>query len=385
MTSSVHVLTDPRADAIVRAVVDLAHWPNVTTVAEGVENADIAAWLRDCGCEVAQGIYYSPPDHGCGDDGFDRIAGSARLTPTAGFEHALSGGFRSDGGVRPVSVDGCAVGRFIRSVAQYFSVDNSRGREQQAGSPLLAKAQLSGRRHVGNARRSAWMSRRIASRFASFQTLEVRGIDHRSSGRIIEGAPAPLPHRCGAHRGVLGVRRRVVARQVGRPVGDDGFADRGRSGISGFCGRECRYCRAARAWQAAAGMAGDDFRPGRAGVRRDDSAVLPTILPRHCPTSVPAVSDHRVFALPYSRLPCIADIPVRISGRRPFRMLLDGAIVGASLFVVAWVTLLRDAYSTTGVSRLDEFLSIACPIAGVVTVTVAILGLARANAPGARR
>lgn len=56
-----HVLTDPRADAIVRAVVDLAHALNVTTVAEGVENAEIAAWLRDCGCEVAQGIYYSPP------------------------------------------------------------------------------------------------------------------------------------------------------------------------------------------------------------------------------------------------------------------------------------------------------------------------------------
>ncbi len=56
-----HVLTDPRADAIVRAVVDLAHALNVTTVAEGVENAETAAWLRNCGCEVAQGIYYSPP------------------------------------------------------------------------------------------------------------------------------------------------------------------------------------------------------------------------------------------------------------------------------------------------------------------------------------
>jgi diguanylate cyclase len=56
-----HVLTDPRADAIVRAVVDLAHALNVTTVAEGVENGEIATYLRDCGCEVAQGIYYSPP------------------------------------------------------------------------------------------------------------------------------------------------------------------------------------------------------------------------------------------------------------------------------------------------------------------------------------
>jgi EAL domain-containing protein (putative c-di-GMP-specific phosphodiesterase class I) len=55
-----HVLTDPRAEAIVRAVIELAHSPNVTTVAEGVETAAIASWLRDCGCEVAQGIYFSP-------------------------------------------------------------------------------------------------------------------------------------------------------------------------------------------------------------------------------------------------------------------------------------------------------------------------------------
>ncbi|MBV8182786.1 MAG: EAL domain-containing protein [Mycobacterium sp.] len=34
---------------------------NVRTVAEGVETADVAGWLRNCGCEVAQGIYYSPP------------------------------------------------------------------------------------------------------------------------------------------------------------------------------------------------------------------------------------------------------------------------------------------------------------------------------------
>jgi EAL domain-containing protein (putative c-di-GMP-specific phosphodiesterase class I) len=26
-----------------------------------VENVDTAEWLRNCGCEVAQGILYSPP------------------------------------------------------------------------------------------------------------------------------------------------------------------------------------------------------------------------------------------------------------------------------------------------------------------------------------
>ena len=33
----------------------------VTTVAEGVENAETAERLREFGCEVAQGYYYSPP------------------------------------------------------------------------------------------------------------------------------------------------------------------------------------------------------------------------------------------------------------------------------------------------------------------------------------
>jgi EAL domain-containing protein (putative c-di-GMP-specific phosphodiesterase class I) len=57
----IHAVTDPRVEAIVRAVLELAHSLNLATVAEGVETAAIASWLRDCGCEVVQGIYYSPP------------------------------------------------------------------------------------------------------------------------------------------------------------------------------------------------------------------------------------------------------------------------------------------------------------------------------------
>jgi diguanylate cyclase len=55
------ILVDPRAAAIVEAVIDLAHVLGVTTVAEGVENAETAAKLREYGCEVAQGYYYSAP------------------------------------------------------------------------------------------------------------------------------------------------------------------------------------------------------------------------------------------------------------------------------------------------------------------------------------
>jgi diguanylate cyclase len=46
---------------VVRGVVDLAHLLGVATVAEGVENAETAERLREFGCEVAQGYYYSPP------------------------------------------------------------------------------------------------------------------------------------------------------------------------------------------------------------------------------------------------------------------------------------------------------------------------------------
>jgi len=55
------IQVDSRAAAVVRGVVDLAHVLGVTTVAEGVENAETAQKLREFGCEVAQGYYYSPP------------------------------------------------------------------------------------------------------------------------------------------------------------------------------------------------------------------------------------------------------------------------------------------------------------------------------------
>lgn len=55
------VLVDWRAAAIVRAIVDLAHVLGVTTVAEGVEDAATVARLREYGCDVAQGYFYSPP------------------------------------------------------------------------------------------------------------------------------------------------------------------------------------------------------------------------------------------------------------------------------------------------------------------------------------
>ena len=55
------ILVDPRAAAVVRAVVNLAHELGLVTVAEGVENAETAARLREYGCDVGQGYFFSPP------------------------------------------------------------------------------------------------------------------------------------------------------------------------------------------------------------------------------------------------------------------------------------------------------------------------------------
>jgi EAL domain-containing protein (putative c-di-GMP-specific phosphodiesterase class I) len=50
-----------RADAVSRAVIQLAHDLRITTVAEGVETAEQIRQLRLLGCDIAQGYYFSRP------------------------------------------------------------------------------------------------------------------------------------------------------------------------------------------------------------------------------------------------------------------------------------------------------------------------------------
>ncbi|MGU3499204.1 putative bifunctional diguanylate cyclase/phosphodiesterase [Mycobacterium sp. C31M] len=57
------VTTDRRAEAIVKAVIDLARILGVAVVAEGVEDADTAQWLTRHGCDTGQGYYFSAPVH----------------------------------------------------------------------------------------------------------------------------------------------------------------------------------------------------------------------------------------------------------------------------------------------------------------------------------
>jgi diguanylate cyclase (GGDEF)-like protein len=52
---------EPQNVAIVRSIIDLAHNLNLEVVAEGVETAAALRWLREAGCERAQGYYLSKP------------------------------------------------------------------------------------------------------------------------------------------------------------------------------------------------------------------------------------------------------------------------------------------------------------------------------------
>lgn len=56
-----HLDTEPQDRALVRSVIDLAHGLACRVTAEGVESQDTADWLRDAGCDQAQGFLWSRP------------------------------------------------------------------------------------------------------------------------------------------------------------------------------------------------------------------------------------------------------------------------------------------------------------------------------------
>jgi EAL domain-containing protein (putative c-di-GMP-specific phosphodiesterase class I) len=49
------------SDLIVHSVIDLGHNLGLSIVAEGVENEQTLAALKDYGCDIAQGYYFSRP------------------------------------------------------------------------------------------------------------------------------------------------------------------------------------------------------------------------------------------------------------------------------------------------------------------------------------
>ena len=59
------------------------------------------------------------------------------------------------------------------------------------------------------------------------------------------------------------------------------------------------------------------------------------------------------------------------SGRSRIRVILDGLIVAASLFLVSWVSVIQSVFDAGGESRLALAVSLAYPVADVVIITIA--------------
>lgn len=82
----VQILDDLRVATVVRALIALAHELGLIVVAEGVEDAEIAACLIEFGCDVAQGFHFSVPLSA------DEVLGLTAGSPvTLGTQPAQSG------------------------------------------------------------------------------------------------------------------------------------------------------------------------------------------------------------------------------------------------------------------------------------------------------
>ena len=55
------LVDNPEDAAIVRAIVQMAHSLDLATIAEGVEDAEVVAFLRAHACDQAQGYFFSKP------------------------------------------------------------------------------------------------------------------------------------------------------------------------------------------------------------------------------------------------------------------------------------------------------------------------------------
>ncbi len=75
------IMTDPSDAAIVRAIVNLSHSLGLVVVAEGVEDAAQAAFLRDAGCDELQGYWFSRPL--CETSAEDMLRSACRLDTDA--------------------------------------------------------------------------------------------------------------------------------------------------------------------------------------------------------------------------------------------------------------------------------------------------------------
>jgi len=99
--------------------------------------------------------------------------------------------------------------------------------------------------------------------------------------------------------------------------------------------------------------------------------------------SFPSVADAAYLLFPVAALVALLLFPSSRGTQSRGRLFLDGVIMGGSLLIVSWVTVMRDASFASGRGWLQLVVSLAYPILNLVTLTVAAVVLA-SSAFGAR-
>lgn len=92
------ILDDPADWAITQAIIGLGHTLGLRVVAEGVERAEEAVWLRDAGCNELQGYLFSKPM--APKDAEEWLAGRS-LAPAAPLRPRLGAASRVASAVKP--------------------------------------------------------------------------------------------------------------------------------------------------------------------------------------------------------------------------------------------------------------------------------------------
>lgn len=93
----------------------------------------------------------------------------------------------------------------------------------------------------------------------------------------------------------------------------------------------------------------------------------------------PSAADASFLLFPAGACAALFLFPVGHGGQSRSRLILDGILVSGSLFVISWVSALGSVYQAGGVSHFAFEVSLAYPIADLVTVTMTIIVLARAH------
>ncbi|WP_238886881.1 diguanylate cyclase domain-containing protein [Mycobacterium sp. IDR2000157661] len=88
-------------------------------------------------------------------------------------------------------------------------------------------------------------------------------------------------------------------------------------------------------------------------------------------TPVPSWADVAYLLFYVGAVAAVLLLSASDQGQSQIRLVLDGIIVAASVFLIAWVTVLQPVYESSSESAVTQAVSLAYPVADVVVITIA--------------